>query len=164
MCYPSSSFSIRNFSFSIRNLATLSGPQTIDVKTIVFQWPWAAWHFQTPGSLSSSETAGNPGIRSWKTLIWMRPTSKRPWWHIFHRYKWRDETLQPGLELDNLKPGLESSIFKCILWLKGSFFGDDDRGFLKEGVKTYKMALMWPLNSPTFFYLHIYSLWWLVCN
>jgi hypothetical protein len=31
------------------------------------------------------------------------------------------------------------------------FLGGDDRGFLKEGVKAYRMASMSPLNSPTFF-------------
>ncbi len=30
------------------------------------------------------------------------------------------------------------------------FFESDDRGFLKEGAKTYLMAPMSPLNSPTF--------------
>ncbi len=29
----------------------------------------------------------------------------------------------------------------------------EHRGFLKEGVKTYQMAPMSPLNSPTFFVL-----------
>jgi hypothetical protein len=41
------------------------------------------------------------------------------------------------LEFDNFKPRLKRGIFKCISWLNGSFFGGDDRGFLKEGVKTY---------------------------
>jgi hypothetical protein len=51
--------------------------------------------------------------------------------------------------------------------LNGSFFGGDDRGSLKEGVKTYLMAPMSPLNSPIFFFLfflssfclHFYSIW-----
>ncbi len=37
-------------------------------------------------------------------------------------------------------------------------FGENDRGFLKEGVKAYVMAPLLSLNSPTFFLLHIYSL------
>jgi hypothetical protein len=44
------------------------------------------------------------------------------------------------LNLTYFKPRLESGIFKCISWLNGSVFGGDDRGFLKEGVKTYLMA------------------------
>jgi hypothetical protein len=84
--------------------------------------------------------------------------SESRWWHLFHK-EWRAETLQRGLEFDNFKPGLESGIFKCISWLNGSFFGCDDRGFLKEVVETYLMAPMSPLNSPTFFRSsHIYSL------
>jgi hypothetical protein len=54
------------------------------------------------------------------------------------------------LNLTISNPRLESGIFKCISWLNGSFFGGDDRGFLKEGVKTYQMAPMSPLNSPNF--------------
>jgi hypothetical protein len=40
------------------------------------------------------------------------------------------------------------------------FFGGDDLGFLKEKVKTYAMAPMWSLNSPSFIsvFLHVYSL------
>ncbi len=59
---------------------------------------------------------------------------------IYFTKKWRAETLHPGLEFDNFKPRLKSSIFKFISWLNGSFFGGDDRGFLKEGVKSYQMA------------------------
>ncbi len=58
-------------------------------------------------------------------------------------------TLQLGLELDNFKPWLKNSIFECISWLNGSFFGCDDPGFQKERVKTYLMALLSPVNSPT---------------
>jgi hypothetical protein len=37
-------------------------------------------------------------------------------------------------------------------WLNGSFFfGVEHPGFLKEGVKTYLMTPILPLNSPTFF-------------
>jgi hypothetical protein len=60
-------------------------------------------------------------------------------------------TLQPGLEFDNVKPQLESGIFKCTSWLNGSFFEGDDRGFLKDGVMTYLMAPISPINSPTYF-------------
>jgi hypothetical protein len=36
-------------------------------------------------------------------------------------------------------------------WLNSSFLGNDDRGFMEDGVKTYQMAPMSPLNSPTVF-------------
>jgi hypothetical protein len=50
------------------------------------------------------------------------------------------------------KPLLQCSIFKCISWLHGSFFGRKHWGLLKKGVKTYRMAPMSPLNvTPTFF-------------
>ncbi len=65
--------------------------------------------------------------------------------------KWKAETPQPALEIDTFKPWLQSGNFKCISLLNGSFFGGDDRGFLKERIKTYLMALMSPPNSPTFF-------------
>jgi hypothetical protein len=55
-----------------------------------------------------------------------------------------------GLEFGNFKPRLKSVIFKCISWLNSSFFGSDDRRFLKDGVKAYLMATMSPLNLPTF--------------
>jgi hypothetical protein len=61
---------------------------------------------------------------------------------IYFSKKWRAETRQPGLEFDNIKPRLESGIFKCISWLNGSFFGDDDQGFMKDGVKTFLMTPM----------------------
>jgi hypothetical protein len=59
--------------------------------------------------------------------------------------------LQPGLEFDNFKPRLESGIFKCISGLNSSFFLGDNQGFLEQGVKTYLMAPMSPLNLPTTF-------------
>jgi hypothetical protein len=59
--------------------------------------------------------------------------------------------LQPGAEFDNFKPRLKSGVLECIIsWLSSSFFWYDDRGFLEEEVKTYIMAPMSPLNSPTF--------------
>ncbi len=60
---------------------------------------------------------------------------------------------------DISKPLLKCSICICTSWLNGSFFGGEHRGFLKEGVKAYQIAPMSPLNSSTFFCLHIYSLW-----
>jgi hypothetical protein len=105
-----------------------------------------------PDSLSRSETRADPGIRSWK-----KHSSEWSWCQkaiggiYFTKKWWRAQTLQPGLEFDNFKPRLESGIFKCISWLNGSVFEGDDRGFLKEGFKTFQMAPMSPLNSSNFF-------------
>ncbi len=76
-----------------------------------------------PGSLSSSDTGVDPGIRSWKkhSSGWAR--CQKAIGGIYFTKKWRAETLQPGLEFDNFKPRLESGIFKCIYWLNGSFLG-----------------------------------------
>jgi hypothetical protein len=61
----------------------------------------------------------------------------------------RAETLQLGSQFANFKHRLENSIFKSISWLNSSFYGVDDRGFSKEGVKAYQMAPMSSLNSST---------------
>jgi hypothetical protein len=45
------------------------------------------------------------------------------WRHLFHKKKWRPDTLQPGLEFDNFKPRIKSGMFKCISWLYSSFLG-----------------------------------------
>ncbi len=57
-------------------------------------------------------------------------------------------------------------IFECTIWLNGStfpplFFLGDDRGFLKEEVKTYRItAPMSPVNLLIFFsHCRICSLW-----
>jgi hypothetical protein len=62
-----------------------------------------------------------------------------------------------GLEFDNFKPWLESVTFKCISWLNRLLFKGDDRGFLKEGVKTY-LTNVTCLLANFFFCLHICSL------
>ncbi len=53
-------------------------------------------------------------------------------------------TLSPGLQFDNFKSRLKSVILRCISWLNGSFLGGNDRGFQKEGVKTYLQTPMSP--------------------
>ncbi len=65
-----------------------------------------------------------------------------------------------SLDFNDFNPLLKSCIFKCIFWLKGSFFfWGDNRDFLKEGVKTYQISPMLPLTWQLIFLLHIYSLW-----
>jgi hypothetical protein len=67
------------------------------------------------------------------------------WWYLFHK----EVEARLYNEFDNLNPQLNSGIFKCISWLNGLFCWG--WGFLEEGVKTYPMAPMLPLNSPTYF-------------
>ncbi len=88
--------------------------------------------FQNPDSLSSSESGVNPVIRSWKKAhdwAWCQKAIRG----IYFTKKWRAETLQPGLEFDNVKPRLKSSTFRCISWLKGSFFLGWWSGFSERG-------------------------------
>jgi hypothetical protein len=124
-----------------------------------FWYPEVAewWQYQAPIRFP----AVKQGIRSWKKHLSDWAQFQEAIGGIYFTKKWRAETLQPGLEVDNFKPRFKSSIFKSISWLNGSFSGGDDRGFLKEGVRTCLVAPMSPLNSLTFncFCLHIYSLW-----
>jgi hypothetical protein len=102
-----------------------------------------------PDSLFSSKAGDSLWIRSGERHLsdWAR--CQKAIDGIYFTKKWRAETLQPGLEFDNFKPRLKSGIFKCISWLNGSFFVDDDRGPLKEEVKTGLMARMLTFfNSP----------------
>jgi hypothetical protein len=114
-----------------------------------------------PDSFSSSGTKVDPGIRSLKRQLsdWTR--YQEAICGIYFKNKWRAGALQPGLEFHNSKKKkrLKSGSFKCTSWLKGSFLGSDDWGFLKEGVKTCVMAQMLPLKTPTFLCFHICSLW-----
>jgi hypothetical protein len=41
----------------------------------------------------------------------------------FTKKKVRAETLRTDFEFDDFKPRLESSIFKFVSWLNGTFFG-----------------------------------------
>jgi hypothetical protein len=75
-----------------------------------------------PDSLSSSETGVDPGTRSWKKSTYLNELDVRKPLVVSISQTRRAETLQPGLEFDNFKPPLESSIFECISWLNGSFF------------------------------------------
>ncbi len=110
---------------------TFSLTNSIDIKTIVFQYLLVAWQFQTPIRFSAvkqglirEQEAEQKHLSEWARC-------QKAIGGIYFTKKWRAETLQPGLEFDSFKPRLKSSIFKCISWLNGSFFGGDNRGFLK---------------------------------
>jgi hypothetical protein len=72
-----------------------------------------------PDSLSSSETGVYPRIRSCKMHLSEWARCQEAIGGIYFTKTWRAETLEPGLEVDNFKPRLESGIFKCISWLNG---------------------------------------------
>jgi hypothetical protein len=114
--------------------------------------------FSNTRYLSSSETRVNAGIRGFKfhlsELTWCQESVGG----ICFTNKWRAASLQPL----TFQTSAQTQYFQMhlLLWVNGSFFLGEHRGFLKEGVKIYRMAPMSPLNSPTFFFcLHIYSLW-----
>jgi hypothetical protein len=84
-------------------------------------------------SLSISETDVNPGSRSRKSAYLNELDVRKP---LIVPIPHRSEELRlykPVLERASSKPRLKSGIFKCISWLKCSYFGRcDDLGFLKE--------------------------------
>ncbi len=114
----------------------------------------ASWvTISNPDKHPSSGIGVNPGIRSRKkALIQLSFMSKshRTIGSIYFTKRWRAKTLTSILEFDNFKPRLKSSILKYISGLNGSFLRGDDRRYLKEGVKTFLMAPMSPLDYPTF--------------
>jgi hypothetical protein len=66
---------------------------------------------------------------------------------IYPTMNWRAEILQAGLEFDNLKPLLNSGIFKYTSpGLTVPVLRGDDPGLLKEDVKIYQIGPMLPLN------------------
>lgn len=73
----------------------------------------------------------------------------------------RSAELQPSKEgSGNFQPWLRVDIVKCISWLNnGSIFGGDDRGSLKEGPKSYLMALMPLLILPNNFFTTTVVFW-----
>jgi hypothetical protein len=118
-----------------------------------------------PNSLSSSEPGVIPRKEADKKnhlFDWDR--CQKAIGGIYFIKKWRAEILQPGLKFDDFKPRVKRCIFKCMSWLNDSFFGDDDRAFLKEGVKVYILASMASLTHQCFFHLHICGVWVLHYN
>jgi hypothetical protein len=80
------------------------------------------------------------------------------WWNLFHKEvkSWDSTTWFRIWQFQTpaLKRYLQMPLLaeRFVFWRWWS-------GFLKEGVKTNLMTLMSPHSSPTFFCLHIYSLW-----
>ncbi len=56
--------------------------------------------------------------------IWINLMPEICWWYLFQKKMKRSFSTT----LNIFKPLLESSIFKCISWLNGSFFGGEHRG------------------------------------
>ncbi len=112
-----------------------------------------------PDSLSSSETGVNPEIRSWKKHLSERARRQKAIGGIYFTNKWRSETLQPGLEWDNLGPRLKRGIFECISSLNGLVFGVRWSGvFWKRESRPTKWHQCCLSTRQPFFCLHIYSL------
>jgi hypothetical protein len=103
------------------------------------------------GPLSSSDTEVNPLIiRSWiKALIWMSLMSESQWWNLFHTEvkSWDYATWFRTWQYQT--PAWKWYLQTHLLAERFVFLGVDDRGFLKEEVKTYLMAPMSILNSLT---------------
>jgi hypothetical protein len=72
-----------------------------------------------PDSLSSSETGVDPEIRSWKKHLSDWAQCQGAIGGIYFTKTQRAGTRQHGLEFENFKPRLKSSIFNCIPWLNG---------------------------------------------
>jgi hypothetical protein len=84
--------------------------------------------------------------------------SESQWWYLFHKEVKSCDSTTLVLDLTISKPGLKAVSSNASLGWRVRFFGRDDPGFLKEEVRTYPMAPMSPINSPTFFCFHDYSL------
>jgi hypothetical protein len=104
----------------------------------------------SPHLLSISETRVDPGIGSWRKQASEWARCQKAIGGIYFPKKWKAETPHLGFEFDIFKPRLESSIFKCISWLNGSFWGWWSRLFWKrESIRRHHdniMAQLSPLN------------------
>ncbi len=131
-------------------------PSTLGTGNMTIDYRWGKWpcsglrgsrdNFKPRFAFQQS----NRGISWDKKLkiarIRMSSMSESDWWYLLHKER-RAETLQSGLEFDNFKPRLTSSIFKYISWLIGSFHGGDF--FVYWHILTRKIL----------FCLPIYNLW-----
>jgi hypothetical protein len=104
-----------------------------------------------PALLPSSERQVHLGIRTKKCLS-ESGQCQQAIGGIYFTQTWRPEALHHALEIGKSQPRSKVGNFEYISWLKSFvFWGLNIGGILKEGVKTYLMAPMSPLNSPTFF-------------
>ncbi len=112
--------------------------------------------------LSSNETRVNAGKRGWKLHLSESNWCQESVGGICFSNKWRAASLQPLIFSNHCWNAVFSNASPS---LTVRFLGVEHRGFLREGVKAYRMASMSPLNSPTFFvytsvvYGLIHSLW-----
>jgi hypothetical protein len=107
--------------------------------------------------LPSSETRINAGIRGWKRYLSEWTCCQESAGGICFTNKWGAASLQPSTFSNHCSNSAYSNASPDLT--VRFFFVGEHRDFLKEGVKTYRMAPMSPLDSPTFFCLHIYSLY-----
>ncbi len=89
-----------------------------------FRSPGVAWQLKAKPRFAFQHlnwsSMAHHGIWSWNKHLpeWAR--WQKAIGGIYYTKRWRAETPQPGLEFENYKPWLESSIFKCISWLKNN--------------------------------------------
>ncbi len=124
-------------------------------------WVSASWLSSlNPALLASSETRVNFGIKSKKKKrLSESALCQQVIGDIYFTETWRPEALCRGLGiLASPNPGLKWVTLNACPGRMVRFLGVENPGFLKEGVKTYLMAPMLPLNTPTFFHRRIYSL------
>ncbi len=110
-----------------------------------------------PHLLSSSKTGVKPVIRRWKTLIWLSSMSESHWWYLFHKEvkSWASTTWFRIWKFQTLASKLYLQMH--LLVEPFVFLGLMIAVFLKEGVKTYSMASISPLNSPFFFFFAVFT-------
>ncbi len=88
----------------------------------------------------------------------MSSTSESRWWYLFHKEikSWDSIT---WFKIWQFQTPAWKRYLQMHLLTERFFFVGDDWGFLQEGMKTYLMAPMSPLNSPTIFpSSHLYSM------
>jgi hypothetical protein len=125
---------------------------TIDVQIVLSQYPRVAWKILNPDSLSSNETSINPGIRSWKKITHLNKLDV--WNPLVVPISQRSQELRLCnlvLNLTISNPGLKAVSSNATPGWMLHVFGGDTRDFLTEGVKTYLLSPILPLNWPTFF-------------
>ncbi len=104
---------------------------------VVFSSSRVASHFQTPigfTAVKQGSILDKNKYEAFSTLIWTSLMTQAIG-GVYSTKKRRAETLQPGLEVGNLKPPLKQRLkgtFKCISWLNGLCFEGWRSGFYER--------------------------------
>ncbi len=108
-----------------------------------------------PHSLSSSETGINHEKKEilkkmTKVLTWMSSILESHRCYLFYSEE-KSYDCTTWFRIWQFQTPAQIGVFKWISWLNGLLFGIDDRGLLKEVVKSFLMAPTSPFNSPNYF-------------